>query len=689
MLSLNFPFILAGPIIRRVDPTQVYIWIALSEHCMIEANFYEVQIANAPTPQHEYHDIHTITQAKPIQLGKNLFIYLIKITPSDFVFPSETLIGYNLQFTNSSNHFNLGHFGLLTPNNPQSIVYGQLKYPTFFLKKEGNPANIFYGSCRKLHGEGEDTLVVADLVLEKESYNILKRPDTLFLLGDQIYADDIADPLFPVVRKLGEFLIGRTEDLHKIDERLNIESFQTSIRQINGRQFIMENLCQFTSTHSENHLMSLGEYAALYLISWSPALWELSQEHNLFLSFDEALENNEVYFAFRNEEHQLKDHLLEKSHLQTRYLEQQETLVPTLQNLYKIRRLLANTPSYMIFDDHDITDDWNLSYDWKQNVYNSPLGKHVIANGLSAYWAFQGWGNQPDRFDKPFLKVMKKYFHSLIDGEGIDHHEEWVNLLWNFNNWHFVTATSPKAIFLDTRTQREYGLNPQPVRFIKKLEEQPPPPILLSKTGWTNASELLIESEWITNSPLIIVSATPVYGLGLIESFLNDYIYPLKVLGVEIQNQIDFEAWKYNTMGFTELLLQIAEWNPSQCIILSGDVHYASSVKSRVTFQDGRTLNINQFTSSPIKNMSFSGFGGRIMKMVTFFNSWTRKNKNIHRFCDHSYHIVKTNNHHGTYIWKDSLTYQPLNKNTIIETENNLGLLIISEQFVLNKLLKK
>ena len=93
-------------------------------------------------------------------------------------------------------------------------------------------------------------------------------------MGDQIYADDVADPLFPVISKVSKELIGPGEQLELIDDRLKNEPFYTALNQINGRQYIMENFCQFTSSHANNHLMNFGEYAAMYLLSWSPELWK-------------------------------------------------------------------------------------------------------------------------------------------------------------------------------------------------------------------------------------------------------------------------------------------------------------------------------------------------------------------------------------------------------------------------------
>ena len=52
---------------------------------------------------------------------------------------------------------------------------------------------MFYGS--KLHGKGEDCLVIADKLIKDSVKDLNRRPSALFLTGDQIYADDVAGPL--------------------------------------------------------------------------------------------------------------------------------------------------------------------------------------------------------------------------------------------------------------------------------------------------------------------------------------------------------------------------------------------------------------------------------------------------------------------------------------------------------------
>ncbi|MEH7748132.1 hypothetical protein V7659_24430 [Neobacillus drentensis] len=686
----EFPMILSGPVIRRVEPTRIYFWLATSRRFQIQADLYQIDHQSEGQTFHN-ESLETTSELSTVKFGKQLYINLIKVTPLTGLFPTDTLIGYNLHFTRKSEQHDLESLQLLTPGSPQSIVFGKLKYPTFLIKS-GGKSNIIYGSCRKLHGEGEDTLAFADSILEKEYENINNRPDSLFLMGDQIYADDVADPIIRVISRLSDALIGQSEPLEQVDSHLGEEPFRTTINQINGRQYIIENFCQFTSSQSQNHLMKLGEFAAMYLLSWSPALWEAAQEQHLFQSFDEAKTNNLIHFSFSNDKITPKEYKSEHKQLKNRYLEQEEALIPVQHSLYSVRRLLANIPTYMVFDDHDITDDWNLTANWKTNVFNAPLGRHVIANGLTAYWAFQGWGNEPDAFGDDFLQSMKSYLKKIRNGNFTSSsHEKWVTNLWNFNSWHFVAPTYPKAVFLDTRTLRDYNSEPKSVKIGQIIKETTNPPQLLSQNGWTLVTNKLITSGWQNKTPVIVVSATPVYGMGLIESFLHDFVYPFKILGVDVQTSFDFEAWKYNGKGFTELLNQVADWNPSLCIFLSGDVHYASSVKATVTFTDGRELTVHQFTSSPFKNMSFSGVWGLMMKTVISINSIKRKNNDIHRICDPSYNITHVDGEtdQRPFLWKDQLRYQYLKNHSIIETQNNIGLLSISPEKISNTLLQK
>ena len=59
------------------------------------------------------------------------------------------------------------------------------------------------------------------------------------------------------------------------------------------------------------------------------------------------------------------------------------------------RWLLSTVPTSMIFDDHEIIDDWNISESWVRDIHERPWWVQRITTGLGAYWVYQHLGNLP------------------------------------------------------------------------------------------------------------------------------------------------------------------------------------------------------------------------------------------------------------------------------------------------------
>ena len=57
------------------------------------------------------------------------------------------------------------------------------------------------------------------------------------------------------------------------------------------------------------------------------------------------------------------------------------------------RWLLSTLPSAMIFDDHDIRDDWNTSLSWRKEMEATSWWHDRIVGGLASYWVYQHLGN--------------------------------------------------------------------------------------------------------------------------------------------------------------------------------------------------------------------------------------------------------------------------------------------------------
>ena len=58
-----------------------------------------------------------------------------------------------------------------------------------------------------------------------------------------------------------------------------------------------------------------------------------------------------------------------------------------------VRWLMSTIPSAMIFDDHDVRDDWNTSHEWRTDMQRTDWWQERIIGGLSSYWVYQHLGN--------------------------------------------------------------------------------------------------------------------------------------------------------------------------------------------------------------------------------------------------------------------------------------------------------
>ncbi|MDG2560730.1 alkaline phosphatase family protein, partial [Vibrio parahaemolyticus] len=174
----------------------------------------------------------------------------------------------------------------------------------------------------------------------------------------------------------------------------------------------------------ENHLISFAECFAMYLLVWSPTLWKLVRT-------DRLLENE---FTVGGE-------VLEPK-WQQQWREEKKQIDKFVAGLDKVQRLLAHIPTYMIFDDHDVTDDWNLTIGWEQAAYSNTFAKRIIGNSLIAYWLCQGWGNAPEKFNDEFMSLAQRF----IDERTSQTQDAFIQYLYRFENWHYTIPTTPKVV---------------------------------------------------------------------------------------------------------------------------------------------------------------------------------------------------------------------------------------------------
>jgi hypothetical protein len=104
-----------------------------------------------------------------------------------------------------------------------------------------------------------------------------------------------------------------------------------------------------------------------------------------------------------------------------------------------IRWLLSTVPSAMIFDDHEVGDDWNISEAWVEEMRQHPTWNAQIVGGYASYWVYQHLGNlspealaTDDLYDKvrtaedawPVLREFAYKAHRGPDGARWSYHRD-------------------------------------------------------------------------------------------------------------------------------------------------------------------------------------------------------------------------------------------------------------------------
>ncbi|WP_206486090.1 alkaline phosphatase D family protein [Thalassotalea sp. G2M2-11] len=542
----SLPPIVAGPLVRHVDHHNVTLWCVTTQPYQITVSLFDQQL----TPLFE--QTLTTEQVKVIPVGRNAFIQCISINVKQAL-PDNTLIYYDLALSYQQHHYQLTEV-------LSDLVYSSEKLPSFKISK--NIDNMLHGSCRKPHFESGDGLVQIDQLLATDGFSAEQRPSLVMMSGDQVYADDVAGPMLVAIHQVIELLGLHTENwqgavVNNTDSLLASEFcyYQRDklLPRTKANKAVYEKLFAaskkpiFTSVNAKNHLVTFAENIAMYLLVWSPELWQ-------FIDFTGTNIPDDY---------------------QQQYQDELTIIKQFVQGLTSVRRALAHIPSYMIFDDHDITDDWNLTRGWEEAAYGHPFSKRIIGNSLISYWLCQGWGNQP----KKFASLMEQS-NDWFNEQALIEQDQLIEQLLAWQDWHYSLATTPKLVVLDTRTQRW------------RSESRASKPSGLM--DWEALTEM--QQELINEPRVILVSPAPIYGVKMIETIQKIFTFFGQPL------MVDAENWMAHS-GTANVILNIFRHikTPPEFIILSGDVHYSFVYDVTHRFRRNSSK-IVQVTCSGIKN---------------------------------------------------------------------------------------
>ncbi|HTI73921.1 MAG TPA: alkaline phosphatase D family protein [Mycobacterium sp.] len=284
----------------------------------------------------------------------------------------------------------------------------------------------------------------------------------------------------------------------------------------------------------------------------------------------------------------------------------------------EIRWLMSTVPTAMIFDDHDIRDDWNTSASWRADMKDKPWWRDRIRAGLASYWVYQHLGNM-----SPAELADDEDYQRLVATDGdtwqqladlADRADEEVDgnkgirfsYRWDFGHSRLIMIDSRNGRILDSGERMMIGehefawLESQATDGLDKLDHL----ILASSVPWLMPpaiGDIEAVNERNADRP----------GLrGLIAE--------------KTRRAVDLEHWPAFYKSFLRLADMIARIaghpsGPATVSVLSGDVHH--SYAARAEWIDGSTstgATVHQLVCSPVNN-----YVPLVLKPV-FTLSWTR-----------------------------------------------------------------
>ena len=581
------PDVIAGPLLRRSSSERLVLWLVGSRELPLEL------ILIPADESEERRLLLDESCCRCLPVGRQAVVHLIDVTLVTPL-PQDVRIDYDLvirdapakarSITEWAPHLGYEDTRCAAAGHRGSRDGAGL--PGFVIASRIR--QLLHGSCRKPHHPGGDGLVRADEWLGERWNEADERPAWLLMTGDQIYADDVAGPMLAAIHALIARL-GLVDETLEGAEVKNSEDLYASPKGYYAREALLPDVYAtealrerffggvrkpiFTTANAHNHLITFAEMLAMYLLAWSPVPWRL------ITPAVPALEasNREQY-------------------------DQEASVIESfVAGLPSVARLMANVPTLMIFDDHDVTDDWNLTAAWEETAYGHDFSRRIIGNALLAYLLCQGWGNDPDRMATPVDDLANLLAKAETPGDGQDaspgvsteipasasvgwleaaSQDAVIARLLRFEGWEVIVPGTPKLLMLDTRTRR----------WRSEVRRHRPSGLM----DWEALCDL--QQELLDEPSVLIVSPAPMFGVKLIEAVQKLFALAGKPLLVDAEN------WMAHR-GAASVMLNIFRHSrtPGNYVILSGDVHYSFAYDIEVRHRQ-RGPRLWQITSSGLKN---------------------------------------------------------------------------------------
>jgi hypothetical protein len=263
-----------------------------------------------------------------------------------------------------------------------------------------------------------------------------------------------------------------------------------------------------------------------------------------------------------------------------------------------VRWLLSVIPTAMVFDDHDVQDDWNISAAWRREYRAEPWWRDKIRGAYTSYWLYQHLGNlSPAELgqDELWAQVQAAGDAAALLGDfalRADRGGEGVR--WSFRR----SFGRVRVVVVDSRS-----------RVLDDGERR-----MVDAAEWTWVTES-VRGDW---DHVVLATSLPVLlagGIHALEAW-NEAVCGgawgerFARAGERVRRAADLEHWAAFQQSFTEferLLTGLATGAygpaPASVTVISGDVHH--SYLAAVDFPPGADARsaVYQAVCSPIHNL--------------------------------------------------------------------------------------
>jgi hypothetical protein len=272
----------------------------------------------------------------------------------------------------------------------------------------------------------------------------------------------------------------------------------------------------------------------------------------------------------------------------------------------QVRWLLSTVPSSMIFDDHEMIDDWNTSDIWRAEVTTTDWWQRRIRGGFTSYWVYQHLGNlSPQELEKnEHWRAITALGEDDDDaGPLLDEMARAADAEPQSTRWSYVRHWgSARLIMIDSRAGRVLTEGDRRI-----LDDD--------EFDWVDAAVQNAVADGVEH--VLIGTSLPwllPHAVHDIERW-NETVTarhagrPLGRLTDKVRQAADLEHWSafgqsFERLGRTLVSLARGELGPAPAtaLVLSGDVHHAYAAE--LVRPGGLTSRVHQLTVSPLHNQA-------------------------------------------------------------------------------------